>query len=104
MRVAGLAVFVKDLDELHLRELLEVFDKRLGDIVQRAVRLTGAGEIDLGDAIGEHDTLVAGKAVEHEGQPLIAFDRVGTGKEFIHNSAKQIFAGGHEAGGGHFIG
>ena len=104
MRVAGLAEFIIDLDELYIGELLEVLNEWLGDVVQRAVRLTSAGKVDLSDTVGEHDTLVAGKAVEHKSQPCVTLNRVGSGKEFIYNSAQQVLVGRHETGGCHLVG
>ena len=103
MRVAGLAEFIIDLDELYLGELLEVLNEWLGDVVQRAVRLTSAGKVDLSDTVGEHDTLVAGKAVEHKSQPFVTLNRVGSGKEFIYNGTQQVLVGWHKTSGGYFI-
>lgn len=75
---------------MHFGELFEVFRQRAGDGVKRAIRLTPAGEINAGDAVGIFDFAVAGEAVEHQGQALVAFHVAGTFKEFIEHRADQV--------------
>ena len=44
---------VVDLDKLDVRELLEVKRERACDVVERAIGLTVAREVDMRDTVGE---------------------------------------------------
>lgn len=83
-------MFIIDLDELHLRELFEVEHKRERNSIERAIRLATAREINMRDAIRKDKFAVAGETVEHEGEPLVAFDIARTLEEFIEHAADQI--------------
>ena len=78
-------MFIIDLDELNFGELLEVFCERAGNRVERPVRLTLTGEINMRNTIGEGKSAVARETVQHEGQSLIAFDIAWTLEEFIEH-------------------
>ena len=56
------------------------------------------------DAVGVFDPAVAGKAVEHEGETLVAFHIAGTLEVFIEHGADQILRRGDEACDRDFIG
>ena len=77
------AVLIVDLDELDLGELFEVLDKRLGNGIERAVRLTTAGEVDVCNTIGKGKFAVTSKAIKHKCETFVAFDIAGTFEEFI---------------------
>lgn len=81
---------VVDLDELNVRELLEVDGQRAGDGVERAVGLTGAGQIDVRHAVGKFEPAVACKAVEDQGKPIVAFHIAGTLEELVQDSPDQV--------------
>lgn len=83
-------MFVVYLDELHFGELFDIRHQRDRDVVQRAVRLTRAREIDVRDAIGIFDAAVASESVQHERKPLIALHAAGTFEEFIERCADKI--------------
>lgn len=96
-------MFVVDLDELHFGELFEVRRERERDVVQRAVRLTRAREIDVRNTVGVFDAAVAGESVQHKRQSLIAFHVAGTFEEFIEHCADEILSRWDEARHWHFI-
>lgn len=81
---------IVDLDELDVRELLEVRHERTGNGIERAVRLTIAREVDMGDTIREGEPAVACETIQHESKPLIAFHVAGTFEEFIQHRADEV--------------
>jgi hypothetical protein len=81
-------VFVVDFDKLHFRELFEVFHERTRDVIERAVRLTFARQVNVRYTIGKSQFAVAGETIEHQCESLIAFDIAGTFEEFIEDGAQ----------------
>jgi hypothetical protein len=75
---------------LNFRELFEIFRERAGDGIERAIRLATARKIDVRNAISKYKFAIAGEAIEHEGESLIAFDIAGTFEEFIQDAADQV--------------
>ena len=88
---------------MNFRELLEVLHERNGDVVQRAVRLALACEIDVRDAVGILNFAISCEAVQKEGKPLVAFHIAGTFEEFIEHGADEILCGGDKARDRHLI-
>lgn len=88
---------VVDLDELNVRELLEVGGQRAGNGVECTVGLTGAGQVDVRHAVGKFEPAVACEAVEDEGKPVVAFHVTGTFEELIQDSADQVLRGRDKA-------
>ena len=60
---ACFAILIVNLDKLDLGELFEIFDKRLGNGIKRAVRLATAREVDMRNTVGKRKFAVAGKAI-----------------------------------------
>ena len=83
-------MFIVNFHELNFRELFEIFHERARDGVERAVRLATAREVYMRDTIGKCNFVVASESVEHEGEPLVAFDAAGTFEIFIEHCANQI--------------
>jgi len=52
--------------------------------------LARAGQIDVRHTVGKCQLAIAGETVEHEREPLIAFDIARTFEEFIEHAANQI--------------
>ena len=52
--------------------------------------MTTACEVDMHNAISKSDLTVAGEAVEHERESLVAFDIARTFEVFIEDSADEI--------------
>ena len=75
---------------MNFGELLKVFRKRTCDGVECAVGLAFTCEVDVRDAIGVFDFAVAGEAVKHEGESLVAFHVAGPFEVFIEHGADQI--------------
>jgi hypothetical protein len=75
---------------LNIRELFEVEHQRLGDRIERAVRLTCAFEINVRDAISVTQAVVASEAVEDQGETLIAFHIAWAFEKFVEHTADQI--------------
>ncbi len=61
--LACFAILIINLDKLDLGELFEIFDKRLGNGIKRAVRLATAREVDMRNAVGKRKFAVAGKTI-----------------------------------------
>jgi len=81
---------IVNLYKLNLRELFEILYERLGNGVQRAVRLTTAREVDVRDTISKDKFAVAGKTIQHKRKPLIALDIAGSLEELVQHRADQI--------------
>lgn len=81
---------VVDLDELNVRELFEIDGQRAGNGVECAVGLTGTGQVDVRHAVGKFEPVIACKAVEDEGKPVVAFHIAGTLEELVQDSADQV--------------
>lgn len=94
---------IVNLDELHFGELFEIRHKGLCDGVQRAIRLTTTGEIDMHNAVGIFDFAVAVETVQHERETLVTFHVAGTFEVFIEYRADQIPCGWNEARHSDFI-
>lgn len=103
LRVARVAVFVVEFDELHFGELFEVRHERQRNVVERAIRLTRAQEINMRDAVRKFDAAVASESVRDERQTLIALESVGTFEEFIQRGADEIARRGNGARHWNFI-
>lgn len=88
---------------MHFGELLEVRHQRERDVIQRAVRLTCACEIDMRNAVGIFDAAIAVETVHNKRQPLIALHVAGTFEEFIEHRPDQILSGRDKARDRHFI-
>lgn len=84
---------VVDLDELNVGELLEVECERARNIVERAVGLTTACEVDVRDTVGKFEFAVACEAIEDDGKSFVAFDVAGTFEEFVQDPADQVLRG-----------
>jgi hypothetical protein len=80
-------MFVIDFDELHLGELLEIFHQRARDVVERAIRLAVARQVNMCNAIGKGEFAVTGETVENQGEALVTFDVAGSLEEFVHGRA-----------------
>ena len=76
--------------KLNIRELLEVERERARDVVERAVGLAIACEIDVRDSIGKLEFAVTRETVEDERQPLVAFHVAGTIEKLVQDSANQV--------------
>ena len=87
---------IVDLDELNVRELLEVEHKQARNVIQRAVRLADAIEIHVRDAIGKLKFLISCESVEDQCQSLISFNVARAFEEFIENAANQVLRGWNE--------
>ena len=61
-----MTVFVIDLYELNIRELLEVEHERTGDVIERSIRLAATCEINMRHAVGKLKLAVACETVEDE--------------------------------------
>jgi len=83
-------VLIVDLDKSNIGELLEVCHERARNCVKRSVRLTTAGEVNMRDAIGIGKPAVAGKAIEHQSQSLVAFHIAWPFEIFIEDSTHDI--------------
>jgi hypothetical protein len=94
---------IVDFDELHFGELFKIRHERLGDGVQRAVRLTIAGEVDVYDAIGIFDLAVAIEAVQDTRETLIALHVTGTFEKFVEYRADEILRRWNESFDSHFV-
>jgi hypothetical protein len=57
-------MFVIDFNELHLRELFEIFCQRARDVVERAVRLAVARQVHMCHTIGKGEFAVTGETIE----------------------------------------
>ena len=68
---------------MNIGELLEVERERARDVVERAVGLTVAREVDMRHTIGKLKLAVAREAVKDEGDALVAFNVAGTFEEFV---------------------
>jgi hypothetical protein len=75
---------------LDVGELFEILGERARNRVERAVRLTRTGEVNVRHTVGVFHFAVAGEAVEHKGKTLIAFHTGWTLEEFIKHSADDI--------------
>jgi len=82
---------------LYLGELFEIEHKRPRNGIERAVRLTTASQINMRHTVSKCQFAVTGKAVEHQGESLVAFDIARTLEKFIQYSADQIFRRRNEA-------
>ena len=96
-------MLVVDFDKLHFGELFEIFCQRTRDVVERAIRLAGTGQIDMGNAVGEGESAVAGETVEDQRESLITLNIAGTLEEFIEHRTQEVFVGGDETRRGDLI-
>lgn len=62
-----------------------------------------AREVDMRDAVGIFDAVVASETVQHEGETLIAFHVARTFEEFVERRADEVARGRHEARHWNFI-
>ena len=83
-----MTVFVVDLDELHFGELLEIFHQRTRDVVERAVRLASARQVNMCNPIRKGKFAVAREAIEDQCEYLITFDIAGSFEELIEHRAQ----------------
>jgi hypothetical protein len=81
---------IVDLDELNIGELFEIEDERARDVIERAIGLTVAREIDMRNTIGVFKFAIAREAIEDESDAFVAFDTAGTFEEFVEDAADQI--------------
>lgn len=79
-----------DLDELNIGELFEVEDQRACDVVERAIGLTVAREVDVRNTISIFEFAVTSEAIEDEGDAFIALDTAGTFEKFVEDAADQV--------------
>jgi hypothetical protein len=102
--VAGITVFVVDLNELDLRELFESGRQGLGNGIAGAVGLALTLEEDAQDTVGEFDAAVTDKAIPDGGHTGNLFGGSGTAEVLIDGSVDGI--GGREdlSGDGFFGG
>jgi hypothetical protein len=84
--------------------LLEILNKRAGDAVKCAVRLTFAHKVDMYNPVGEGDFVVARKAIEYNRQSLRAFSLIRTFEILVKHGGKQVFIGSSLACDTDFIG
>ena len=56
---ARVAVFIVDLDELDIRELLEVERERTRDVIERAIGLANSSEVDVRHAVSKLELAIA---------------------------------------------
>ncbi len=78
-------MFIVDLHELHIRELLDRGDQRLRDVVLGAIGLADALQIDMQDAVGQVDAAVTHKTVPHGHQAGVLFGGVRSLEVLIHH-------------------
>lgn len=76
---------------MNFGELFEVFCKRAGNRIERAIRLALPGEIHVRNTIGKGKFGIARETVENKRESLVAFDIARTLEEFIEDCTKQIF-------------
>jgi hypothetical protein len=81
---------IVDLDELNIGELFEVEDERARDVIERAVGLAIAREIDMCDTISVFEFTIASEAIEDEGDAFVTFDIAGTFEELVQDAADQV--------------
>lgn len=81
---------VINLDELDLRELLEARHQCVCNVVQCAIRLAAAHQIDMQAAIDKLQSAVAGKTVVDQRQTLVALHVAGTFEEFIEHRIDNV--------------
>ena len=98
-----MTIFVIDFDELHFRELFEIFSQRTRNVVERAIRLACAHQIYMGNAIRKGKFTVTRETVEDKCETLIPFDIAVYLEEFIEHRAQQILAGGDKTRRSHLI-
>lgn len=70
--------------------MFEVRHQRACNGIERAIGLALAGQIYVDDAIGVFDFVVAGEAIQHESESLVAFHVAGTLEVFIKHCTDQI--------------
>ncbi len=78
------------LDELNIGELFEIEDERARDVIERAIGLAIASEINMRDTISVFKFAIASEAIEDEGDAFVAFDTAGTFEEFVEDATDQI--------------
>lgn len=70
--------------------MFEIRGQRTGNVIQRSVGLAGAAEVHMRNTVGIFDPAIAGEAVEHKRQPLVALHTDRTLEIFIENRADDI--------------
>ncbi len=83
-------MFIVDLDELNIGELLEVYHERARNGVQRPIGLAMTCEIDMRDAIGILKPAVACESIEHQCKTLVPFNIARSFEEFIQDGTQHV--------------
>jgi len=83
-------MFIVDLDELNIGELLEVYHERARNGVKRPIGLAMTCEIDMRDALGILKPAVGCESIEHQRQPLIPFNIAWSFEEFIEDGTHDV--------------
>lgn len=94
-RFARVSKLIVNLDELDFGELLEAQHQRTRDVIERAIRLAAASQIDMQAAICKLDSAVTRKTVADHRKALITFHIARALEEFIEHGIDNIFGGGN---------
>jgi hypothetical protein len=88
---------------LHFGELLEIFHQRTRDVVEGAVGLAAACQVDVCNAISKGQSAITREAVQDERESLIPLDITGSFEELIEHRAQKIDVGRDKARHGDLI-
>ena len=91
--VTGIIVFIENLNDFHVRELLDGRGQRLSDAVVRSVRLALPLQIDAQDAVRKVDVPITKESIPYGDQTCVLFRGVGPLEVFIDGCSHRIDRG-----------